>query len=425
MTTRTAAGIDVGAIPEALAERAQWICWRAEARGGKQTKVPVDPSTGGFASTTDDGTWADLESALACASTDAADGIGFVFTAVDPFVGVDLDDCRDPETGAALWPAEQIIDRLDSFTEVSPSGTGYHVILEGDLPRGRNRRGSVEMYDQARFFTVTADHVEGAPRSVRARQDALEAVHAEYVAIDERPDRSTEIDAGSDTDSGSPPSLDLEDEELLERARAAKNGEKFERLWRGSTQGYASGSEADMALCYLLAFWTGRDRTRIDRLFRESGLMREKWDDVHYADGSTYGEKTVERAIANTTDIYEPPRAETDSTEGHERSTDTGHQTRARPDSSTEEAASTRAAYLAEKNQLLRTRVSALETDLERKGERLAELEEENQALRDVLRASDARIRQLEHRLGDQRNSSQESPPVWERIRTFTGRKGE
>jgi len=75
----------------------------------------------------------------------------------------------------------------------------------------------------------------------------------------------------------------------------------------GDTSGYESHSEADMALCRLLAFWTGRDRSRMDRLFRQSGLARDKWDEVHYADGSTYGEKTLERAIARTDDVYTPP----------------------------------------------------------------------------------------------------------------------
>jgi primase-polymerase (primpol)-like protein len=98
----------------------------------------------------------------------------------------------------------------------------------------------------------------------------------------------------------------LEDGDLLQKAKTAANGEKFEQLWRGSTSGYESHSEADMALCSLLAFWTGGDERQVDRLFRDSGLMREKWDEVHFADGSTYGEKTIERAIAGTSEFYEP-----------------------------------------------------------------------------------------------------------------------
>jgi hypothetical protein len=94
---------------------------------------------------------------------------------------------------------------------------------------------------------------------------------------------------------------------VLEKATSAKNSAKFERLWNGSTGGYDSHSEADMALCFHLAFWTGGDTAQIDRLFRRSGLMRAKWDEVHFADGSTYGEKTVERAVQRADEFYDPP----------------------------------------------------------------------------------------------------------------------
>ena len=98
----------------------------------------------------------------------------------------------------------------------------------------------------------------------------------------------------------------MTDEELIQKAKDAANGEKFERLWNGSTVGYDSHSEADMALCSLLAFWTGGDAHRMDRLYRESGLMRDKWIEPHYADGSTYGQKTIERAIEGTSEFYDP-----------------------------------------------------------------------------------------------------------------------
>ena len=96
------------------------------------------------------------------------------------------------------------------------------------------------------------------------------------------------------------PTQRLFDDGLLQKARDAENGEKFERLLRGSTAGYESHSGADMVPCSLLAFCIGSDEQQIDRIFRDSGLIREKWDEVHYADGSTYGEKTIERAVAGT-----------------------------------------------------------------------------------------------------------------------------
>ena len=370
----------VSECPETLREREQWVCWREETRDGKPTKVPVTPGTGGFASSTDPETWDAFETALEYTETEHADGVGFVFTDDDPIVGVDLDDCRDPETGDVDDAAQDIIKRLDSYTEVSPSGTGYHVLITGELPEGRNRRGSVELYDTARFFTVTGDHVDETLGRVARRQDALTAIHREYVQDTER-DTASESEPGNGTDDQSTATgtadvdVDLEDEDLLEKARNASNGEKFERLWNGNTVGYDSQSEADMALCCLLAFWTGGDRTQMKQLFRQSGLLREKWDEVHYADGSTYGEKTIERAIATTSEFYDPGAGD-----------DTADDTRdgSSPDVGAADSERSRA-YLAEKNRLLSERVDELEATLTEKTERIDALEAEIERLTDEL----------------------------------------
>ncbi|MDF9748529.1 hypothetical protein [Natrinema salsiterrestre] len=368
------------AIPETLRERDQWVCWREEERDGKPTKIPVTPGAGGFASATESETWASFEAALDYSETEHADGIGFVFTDDDSIVGIDLDDCRDPETDDVDDAALDIIERFDSYTEVSPSGTGYHVLITGALPEGRNRRGSVELYDTARFFTVTGDHVEWTPTRVARRQDALTAIHREYVQDTER-DTASESEQRDGTDARSPTTdaadvdVDLEDEDILEKARNASNGEKFERLWNGNTVGYDSQSEADMALCCLLAFWTGGDRTQMEQLFRQSGLMREKWDEVHYADGSTYGEKTIERAIATTSEFYDPDAGgDTEDSHGQPDGVTAG---------STPDDADRSRAYLAEKNRLLSERVDELEATLEQKTERIETLETEIERLTD------------------------------------------
>jgi len=183
-------------LPETLTTHDQWLCWRAEERDGKMTKVPVDPNSGQFASTTDSSTWSDFRTARerVVASPDL-DGLGFVFADSDSIVGVDLDDCRIPETGKTREWATDIIDRLDSFTEVSPSGTGYHVLVEGSLPDGRNRKGDIELYETARFFTVTGDHVDDTPKTVESREETLKAVHEEYLAADENSKRRRRIAA--------------------------------------------------------------------------------------------------------------------------------------------------------------------------------------------------------------------------------------
>jgi len=375
--------IDKSILPTVMCGREQWICWREENRNGDPTKIPVDPETGDFASSTDDRTWSDLETALEYASTGRADGIGFVFTSTDPIVGIDLDKCRDPETGRPDPEAKEIIQQLESYTEVSPSGTGYHVLVHGDLPDGRNRRGGIEMYDQSRFFTVTADHVDGTPTSINERQDALEAVHEEFVAEEDTDEDIDTTDSRRD-ESGQSQTLDLEDEVLLEKARSAGNGEKFDRLWRGNISGYDSQSEADMALCCLLAFWTGGNRMQMDRLFRQSGLIRGKWDDVHHADGSTYGEKTLERATAATDEFYGP------TTSIVETSIDTANtdtDTASTLEGGAAEPGSARGdrVYLEEKNDLLEARIDELEQIVADQRDQIEQLTAERQQLRSIV----------------------------------------
>jgi primase-polymerase (primpol)-like protein len=386
-------------LPDVMLDREQWLCWREQERDGKPTKVPLDPHTGTYGSATGPETWASFATAREYAIADA-DGIGFVFTDDDPLVGVNLDDCRVPETETALDWATDIVDRLESYTEVSPSGTGVHVIVHGDLPEGRNRKGDVELYETARFFTVTGDHVSGTPTGVVERDEALSDVHAEYVA-EESADAETESgDAGGETESGEPESemdgdgdaefesatVDLSDADLLERAKNAKNGVKFERLWNGVTTGYDSHSEADMALCSLLAFWTGGDRSRVDRLFRDSGLMRAKWDDPHYSDGSTYGEKTVARAVATTSEYYSPSGETDDSTVDASKTLDK------RSLKAEVEALESGEASRLETVEAMATHLQELESEVE-------ELRDRNEQLREELNAERARRRAVEQEL--------------------------
>jgi primase-polymerase (primpol)-like protein len=265
-----------------------------EDRDGKPTKVPVDPATGGYASVSEAGTWTDYATARAYAqATDEVDGIGFVFTADDPYAGVDLDDCRNPDSGAIEDWAVAVLRQLDSYTEYSPSGTGFHVIVEGDVPSGGNRTEQLELYSSQRYFTVTGNRVPGAPTEVKEHGDALRAVHEEYIASG-----AAESDANV-----APPTepVSVSDEALLEKAMNAANGAKFQRLWDGDTSRYESHSEADQALCTLLAFWTGGDADRIERLFARSELVRAKW-----RERADYRERTIRNAIRHCSAFYDP-----------------------------------------------------------------------------------------------------------------------
>jgi putative DNA primase/helicase len=155
-------------VPKQLTERPQWVCWRLEMRDGKPTKVPYTPGTRSRASSTDLMTWRTFKEALEAYETSepmACDGIRFVFCSADPFVGIDLDDCRDAESGDVAPWVQKILDRVqEGYVEASPSGTGVHIIVEGTVRDGRTRKkvrvdgevvGQVEMYARGKFFTIT------------------------------------------------------------------------------------------------------------------------------------------------------------------------------------------------------------------------------------------------------------------------------
>jgi primase-polymerase (primpol)-like protein len=299
----TPPGLDTDRLLPSLLKRAQWIVWRSEHRDGKCTKVPLDPATKECASVDEPSQWVDYQTARHSLNVDAVDGLGFVFTDSDPFVGVDLDDCRNPITGELSPLAYDITTTLHSYTEVSPSGLGVHVLATGDLPGTRRRRGSLEVYDDGRFFTITGQHLDRTPETLCDCSDELAQIHDQYLASDNPTDqddghnavsRPRDSDDIGDVDEGN----DAVVAAVVARAQTAANGETFEALWRGDTSGYPSQSEADMALSCFLAYWTNQNPGLVDACFRESGLMREKWDTVHYADGSTYGERTIERALS-------------------------------------------------------------------------------------------------------------------------------
>lgn len=146
-------------FPDELIQRAQWVCWELKPpreAGKKPIKLPLDPQSCRPASTTDSSTWASFDVAAECfLAKSEISGLGFVFSESDPFVGVDLDKCSDPITGEIESWAEEIINELSSYTEFSPSRTGFHIIVRGVLPSQGRRKGNIEMYDSGRYFTVT------------------------------------------------------------------------------------------------------------------------------------------------------------------------------------------------------------------------------------------------------------------------------
>ena len=145
--------LNLDCFPEELRQRPQWVVWKLEERDGKPTKVPYIAGGSGKASCTDSLTWRSFEEAVQALETGRYNGIGFVFSSGDPFAGVDLDDCRDPETGELEEWAAKIVEAFGSYAEVSQSGTGVHIIVMGKAPN--KKRGKVEAYSSERYFTMT------------------------------------------------------------------------------------------------------------------------------------------------------------------------------------------------------------------------------------------------------------------------------
>ena len=288
-------------FPQELAALRQWICWRLEPdpKGEKPRKVPYDPKTGRKASSTNPETWATLPEAMRAQTKYLFTGVGFVFTEAGGIVGVDIDHCRK-ENGTFTEAAQAILDKYPSYTEISPSGAGLHIFYRGVMPGKGNKNSAtgVEMYASARYFTMTGNRLEGTPEAIGDGAQALPWIHENYIARKQVRKHKAKKAARR---------VVLSDEQVLEKARTAQNAEDFTALWEGRWQDkFASQSEADLALCCALAFWTGRDKEQMDRLFRQSALFREKWDKVHHADGATYGEETLEQAIARTETVYSP-----------------------------------------------------------------------------------------------------------------------
>ena len=224
-------------------------------------------------------------------------GVGFVFSESDSFVGIDIDNCISADNGDIEQHAKEIIDQLDSYTEISPSGKGVHVIAKGKLPDGWRKNGNVEIYDTGRYFTITGNLLDGSSKTITDRSEEIKEFHKNNLAQPESTAESTTHQLGIDDDA-----------DLIEKAKFVENGKKFSRLWEGDCWNYPSPSEADLALCKMLAFWTDCNSTGIDRLFRQSGLYRAKWDKTHSSEGSTYGQVTIQKAIEATTKTYGPER---------------------------------------------------------------------------------------------------------------------
>ena len=295
-------------IPSELKENASFCLWKLEKRSGKLTKVPYDPKNGQLAKTNDPSTFADFASAMKAyamggtGSTPKWDGIGY---RVSEGIGAIDIDHRIREDGSLNDVAASIMSFFpDAYFERSPSGTGLRGFfrLSPDFAYDKtvyyinNRKHGLEVYLPGvtnRFVTVTGDVYRAG--TVSRNDEALQNTLDTFMR------RNSQLGAGSPIE----PVSYLTDEQVIQHACKSESGEKFRSLYNGDWCSlYDSQSDADMALVSMLAFWCGNVEEQIDRIFRESGLMRDKWD--RRTGDSTYGQITIRNAVSSNSVIYVP-----------------------------------------------------------------------------------------------------------------------
>lgn len=261
-------------IPTELQNLKQWCCYKLveQKNTDKLSKLPINPETKKGAKSNDPSTWVDYDTALLYA--DEYDGVGFFFT--PPYVGIDIDSVNLEKIDTKTL---EIINTLDSYTEISVSGKGLHIIVRGSLPGGVCRKGTLEMYQEARFFAMTGNILRGCPDEVYDRQQELEKIYKKYM---EQP--KIIVDYG------------IQDKRIVNFNDLLKvKNEKFRKLFSGKFEEYPSQSEADLAFCSMVAYFTDGNAELMDKAVRESQLYRDKWDKKHGAD--TYGNLTIKKAL--------------------------------------------------------------------------------------------------------------------------------
>jgi len=275
-------------IPQELKELKRWVCWT-------QDKIPKNPYTGGNAMANNPSTWSDYNTAVEAVKKYGFDGVGFEFA--PPYFGVDLDKCLDD-----VDFVDEFVEGLRSYNEISKSGNGIHIICKGTLPEGGRRRGRVEMYSEGRYFIMTGNQYNDKYNDIVDCTERIKVLHSKYLPeLTPQTIRDTQFVR-----------LEMSDTDIIDKARACKTGRVFQLLYEGAWQGlFNSQSEADLALCGQLAFWCQKDEAQIDRIFRSSGLMRDKWDEKRGE--TTYGQMTMNKAISTCSEVYIPQRGGDDT----------------------------------------------------------------------------------------------------------------
>lgn len=291
-------------IPDELKQLNNWCVWKFEKRNGKRTKIPFNAETGEFAKSNDKSTWSSYETAV---NAEGVDGIGFFFE--PPYLGIDIDDIDDDlhrfKQGDKLDNiVSEFNEAFKSYTEVSPSGNGLHIIVKGKIPGTRRRKGNIEMYDSGRFFTMTGKSIGKYKDVTEVSKQVFKTIYDKYL-----PDNTVQYPT---TNNYQQNIHNLSEIDVINEIYKSKQAKLFDDLMKGNYEPYyTSHSEADMALANILAFWCAKDYSQMDSIFRQSNLYRDKWDEKRK--NSTYGEQTLFKAINEANNIYTPKQQTDDN----------------------------------------------------------------------------------------------------------------
>lgn len=284
-------------IPEEMKRLRRWVLWKSkEMENGKTTKIPINAKNGYGAKSNDKETWVDFYEALEKVEFYNCRGLGFMLG--NGYFGVDIDHAIEDKD-----LINEFVETLESYTEISQSGEGIHIICKGVLPVGARRKGNIEMYDNARFFAMTGNLYDEKYYQIADRTSEIKGLWNKYLN-----EQKIETEYVYTKERRYNPFIGvnkLSDEEIIQKIKESQNGNLFTCLYYGQWEGlYPSQSEADMALCSILAFWCAKDYNQMDRMFRDSKLYRQKWDSKRGE--TTYGDITIRSAISNCRDVYTP-----------------------------------------------------------------------------------------------------------------------
>lgn len=294
-------------LKERFGKEKRWVLYRKEERKGKTTKIPYSVA-GKMASSTDEKTWATYDEAKTALSKSlrpgnamAMDGIGIVFTPDQNLLGIDIDHILEGgKVMKEFLHIKKFLDMADTYTEVSPSGSGLHLFFDLSAPLAllANKKAPFEAYTSGRYFTTT-EKAFGKAKPIRV------ITPEEAVSIlSEIGYPWSKMEAGP-TEMGKEiiRNIERQDEDILKKMFKSKNGAKIEALYNGDlSQNNGDASSADLSLCSHLAFWTGKNASQMESIWLSSPLgSRDKTQKR-----KDYRDRTIRQAIANCSEVYEP-----------------------------------------------------------------------------------------------------------------------